>query len=243
MYSKSIYFIVLGLALQIAFVFIFGFAIADGIAKSLINNGTDVTRADVLTTMVGNITLISGLSIGYMAFSFDLISLKATKQFKQISLANITRAKYLITLLLVNITFLLITVLIQAILLITIFHIHLTAEVILSLTIMPVIYTIIGFTTALVTTGICDSQKVMTVLVMLGFYIMMFTSGTFMYWEPFSIYAKTIPMITPMGCLLQLMSFSFAPEHSFTEIWWALPIFIVEMTALIYGAYKLFKWN
>jgi hypothetical protein len=32
MYSKSIYFIVLGLALQIAFVFIFGFAIADGIA-------------------------------------------------------------------------------------------------------------------------------------------------------------------------------------------------------------------
>jgi ABC-2 type transport system permease protein len=181
MYIKSINFLVLGLALQIAFVFAFGYGIAGAVMKSISNSGSDVTRADVVTTMVGNITLLAGLSIGYMAFSFDIISLKTTKQFKQISLANITRAKYLITLLLVNITFLLITVLIQAILLITIFHIHLTTEVILSLTIMPIIYTVIGFTAALVSTGISESQKVMTVLVMVGFYLMMFSSGVFHY--------------------------------------------------------------
>jgi hypothetical protein len=232
---KSVYTWIFLVLLPIIWVFLYGYGI------SLAVKGVAASYA--VTSLVPMLLLLSSMSTGFMTLAINISQLKQTKQFKQISLANITTSQYIFAQYLVNLTFVVSITLIQALLLGTIFKIHFNFEIIIIFCLVPLFSFSLGIMLGLLIGSIGNSQRTAQFIIMIFFYLIMFTSGFFRMWEPYSIISQTLPMITPWGCMNVLMQYTVginAPGIS--QIWWSIPIGIVEIVAITICTFKFFKW-
>ncbi|AHI52998.1 ABC transporter permease [Spiroplasma culicicola] len=233
---------------NIAFLFFcIGTPIIWVVLNGLIIKGIDGIGAETKSAAFSSLfpvgLLFYSYSAGFIGASMDLANARINRQLKQLSLAKISPLMYTLNLFLVLGFAYLIALIPVMLIAIFWFSLHLNWMLLLSCFVFPFLSLFFSVLLAVIIANIFNNIKTVTFVVMILFYIILFTSNGFLVGQDEnSRVMKYIKLLTPAGCI-SLISSSLYNNIEFSQVWYAYLVLIIHASWISYAAIKLFKWT
>lgn len=205
-------------------------------------HGNDI---NMMNFIMPSIVIFLILSFTIANVPIILGSDRLDKRIKHISLAEGSRKKYLLSLIIFYYCSYLIIFTINLAISLIFFNLEISARMILTLIFLPLFIFYIHFMLSIIIANNTTTLKNNTFVTIIALYALMFLTGatvpTYVL-DPKDIWFKYVQYLSPTGCSVVLMQYLCNGLNT-GEVWWLYLILIGYTGLLSYLAVKTFKWE
>lgn len=186
------------------------------------------------------IMLVLTHSLSYLPITLSADRIE--KRIKHLSLANISKKKYLFSLLFFSYAIFFCVFLLCFILSISLFHLNTNYNMVLSLFFIPIIIFLTHFLLSITISNFTKTIKTAILITFIILYFLLFTSGATIPAYVLPNWFQYLQYISPTGCAVIILTNCSNSLNQISTIF-VYPIFICYTLVFLYFAFKYFSWD